>query len=137
MTGKLENAVEVFRTDPRYGYLGLAIWTAMLVATVVTSFYVLFYLLFIIGYLLVVTQMEELVVRFRPLRRFVKRPTWQHFLAVTLVALAMRWIILLQDQVITGDLETTVERSVHMMNGRLPYLEFGGGTKPEASSTPN
>ena len=130
MTDKLENAVEVLRTDPRYGYLGLAIWTAMLVATVVTAFYVLFYLLFILGYLLVVTQMEDLVVRSKPLRRFVSRPTWQHFLVVTLVALALRWIILLQDQVITGDLQTTVERSTHMMNGRLPYIEFGGGTKP-------
>lgn len=130
MNGGLERIVEVLRTDPRYGYLGLAIWTAMLVATVVTGFYILFYFLFILGYMLVVTQMEEMVNRSKFLRRFVERPTWQHFLAVTLVALALRWVILLQDQVISGDLDTTVDRSVHMLEGRLPYLEFGGGTKP-------
>ena len=102
----------------------------MLVATVVTGVYEVFYILFILGYLLVTTQMEELASRFAPLRRVVSRPVWQHFAIVTLAALAFRWVILLQDQAITGDLETTVQRSVHMMDGLLPYLDFSGGTKP-------
>ena len=128
---KLE-ALQVLRSDPRFGYIGLALWTAMLVATVVTGLYIVFYILFILGYLLVATQMEELASRFAVLRRVVSWPVWQHFVLVTLVALAFRWVILLQDQDITGDLETTVERSVHMMNGLLPYLDFSGGTKPPA-----
>ena len=130
MTGDREGVLEVLRADPRFGYLGIAIWTAMLVATVASGVYVLFYLLFVLGYLLVVTQMEELAARWEPLRRFAARPAWQHFLAVTAVALALRWVILLQDQVITGDLETTVRRAEKMMDGLLPYLDFSGGTKP-------
>jgi hypothetical protein len=102
----------------------------MLVATVVTGVYVIFYFLFILGYLLVATQMEELASRFGPLRRVVSRPVWQHFAIVAIVALALRWIILLQDQVISQDLEVTVRRSVNIMDGLLPYRDFSGGTKP-------
>ena len=126
---KLE-ALRALRSDPRFGYLGLALWTAMLVATVVWGVYELFYILFILGYLLVVTQIEELASRFKPLRRIVSWSPWHHFILLFLAALAFRWLILLQDQSITGDLETTVNRSVHMMNGLYPYLDFSGGTKP-------
>ncbi|MCK5253454.1 MAG: hypothetical protein KAQ96_10905 [Thermoplasmata archaeon] len=126
---KLE-ALQVLRSDPRFGYIGLALWTAMLVATVVWGVYELFYILFILGYLLVATQMEELASRFKPLRRIVSWSPWHHFILLFLAALAIRWLILLQDQSITGDLETTVNRSVHMMNGLYPYLDFSGGTKP-------
>jgi hypothetical protein len=130
MTGDRFDALDCLRTDPRCGYLGLVVWVAMLVVTVVTGVYVLFYLLFILGYLLMVTQMEEMAARYGPLRRFVDRPAWQHFLVVVTVALALRWVILLQDQVITGDLETTVRRAERMMDGLLPYRDFSGGTKP-------
>ena len=123
-------AQEALRTDPRLGYLGLVIWTAMLVATVATGVYVAFYMLFVAGYLLIVTQMEDLAARSGFLRRFVARPAWQHFLALFAVALALRWVVLLQDQIITGDLETTVRRAEKMMDGLMPYVDFSGGTKP-------
>lgn len=130
MEGERSDALYLLRTDPRFGQVGLVLWAVMLVVTVVSGVYVAFYLLFVLGYLLMVTQIEDLAARYEPLRRFVARPKWQHFLAVTVLALALRWVILLQDQVITGDLETTVRRSERMMDGLLPYLDFSGGTKP-------
>jgi hypothetical protein len=132
LTFDREGVLDVLRADPRFGYLGIAIWTAMLVATVVSGVYVVFYLLFVLGYLLVVTHVEDLASRSETLRRFSERPAWQHFCVVTAVALALRWVILLQDQVITGDLETTVRRAEKMMDGLMPYLDFSGGTKPPA-----
>ena len=108
-------AVRALRSDPRFGDIGLALWTAMLVATVVWGVYELFYILFIVGYLLVATQMEDLASRFKPLRRIVSWSPWHHFILLFLAALAIRWLILLQDQSITGDLETTVSRSVQMV----------------------
>jgi hypothetical protein len=132
MTDECTDTFSILRTDPRFGHIGLALWIAMLVVTVVSGVYVLLYILFILGYLLFVTQIEDMASRYEPLRRFVARPAWQHFLVVTVVALALRWVILLQDQVITGDLETTIRRSERMMDGLLPYQDFSGGTKPPA-----
>ena len=132
MSGEPGDTFDILRSDPRLGYLGLALWTAMLVVTVITGVYVLFYLLFILGYLLIVTQMEVLGASSERLRRFAERPAWQHVLVLIGVALALRWVILLQDQIITGDLETTVRRAERMADGLLPYRDFSGGTKPPA-----
>jgi hypothetical protein len=132
MPDEEEDTFDFLRTDPRFGYAGLVLWTAVLVVTVAYGHYAVFYILFVIGYLLIVNQMEELAARFEPLRRFVERPAWQHFLVVIGVALALRWVILLQDQVITGDLDTTVRRAEKMTDGLMPYIDFSGGTKPPA-----
>ena len=124
--------MEVLTTDVRIGIVGMTIWTVMLVATVVLGVYHVFYFLFILGYLLAAGQLKLLAGRFPCLARITKWPGWARFGLVFVVALALRWLMLLQDQVITLDLNTYVGRAEAMMDGRLPYLDFSGGTKPPA-----
>ena len=132
-TGRsLEDIREVLTTDVRIGIIGITIWTAMLVATVVLGVYYVFYFLFILGYLLAAGQLKLLAGRFPCLARITQWPGWARFGLVFAVALALRWLLLLQDQVITLDLNTYVGRAENMLDGRLPYLDFSGGTKPPA-----
>jgi hypothetical protein len=104
----------------------------MLVVAFAWGIYHLFYLLFVVGYLLAATQLENLAGRFEFTRRILEWPGWQRFALVVLVAIVLRWLMLLQDQVITYDLDTYVGRAERMLGGELPYLDFSGGTKPPA-----
>jgi hypothetical protein len=123
---------EALTDDPRAAIAGWVIWAAMMVAVVVLGVYHVFYGLFILGYLLAASQIK-LLGGWSPLvRRVIEWPGWARFALVFVVALALRWLLLLQDQVITHDLETYVARAELMLDGKLPFLEFGGGTKPPA-----
>ncbi len=128
----LSSLVDTLRNDQRVGYFGLTLWTAMLLGIAFVGFYHIFYVLFIFGYLLAVIQLRELAARFRPAHRVLGWVNWQRFALVVVIAVAFRWLMLLQDQVICTDLSVYVTRSTAMLDGQLPYRDFSGGTKPPA-----
>jgi len=128
----LSSLVDTLRNDRRVGFFGLALWTVMLLLITFVGVYHIFYVLFIFGYILAVIQLRELAAGFRPLHRVLGWVNWQRFSLVVMIALALRWLMLLQDQVINTDLDYYVARSSAMLDGQLPYLDFSGGTKPPA-----
>lgn len=130
--GPISSLVDTLRNDQRVGYFGLTLWTAMLLGIAFVGFYHIFYVLFIFGYLLAVIQLRELAARFRPAHRVLGWVNWQRFAFVVVIAVAFRWLMLLQDQVICTDLSVYVARSTAMWDGQLPYRDFSGGTKPPA-----
>ncbi len=130
--GPISSLVDTLRNDQRVGYFGLTLWTAMLLGIAFVGFYHIFFVLFIFGYLLAVIQLRELAARFRPVHRVLGWVSWQRFALVVMVAIALRWLMLFQDQVISTDLAVYVTRSTAMLDGQLPYVDFSGGTKPPA-----
>ncbi len=112
------------------GTVGLVLWTAMLAATVVLGVYHVLWFLFILGYLLAANDLRAIAAGSGALRRVLAWPGWARLAAVVLAALALRWLMLLQQGIVTADIETYVMRAQHMLDGELPYRDFTGGSKP-------
>ena len=64
--------------------------------------------------------------------RLVRLDARRRLLAVALVALAMRWLPLLQGEVLTRDLEMMVRRGERYLDGETPFTEGFGVNKPPA-----
>ena len=64
--------------------------------------------------------------------RLVRLDARRRLLAVALVALAMRWLPLLQGEVLTRDLEMMAQRGERYLDGETPFTDGFGVNKPPA-----
>lgn len=104
----------------------MCVYVAFLVLIAAMGFYIIFYLVFLVSFVVLAFVVDRLK-SFDLIDSFALQ---KKLVLVFLVALAVRFLMLAQDQIITGDILTYVFRGDQMLNGRIPYVDFQGGNKP-------
>jgi hypothetical protein len=122
----LEKRGEVVLRERWLARVMVCFYIGLLFVIAVWGFYILFYLFFLLSWVV-------LVFVIRRLRSFDFADSldlWMKLLVVTIVALAVRFLLLIQDQIITYDIISYVNRGDMMLGGLIPYADFYGGSKP-------
>lgn len=104
----------------------LVLYAVLLTTLAAVGFYVLFYVVFLISFLALVVLVHKLN-SFDILNSFEFR---NKMLIVFVIALATRLVMLFQNQIITDDILNYVYRGQAMLDGKIPYVDFYGGSKP-------
>jgi hypothetical protein len=104
----------------------IAVYAFFLILLAAIGFYILFYVVFLASFLALVVLIDKLksfgIADSLDLRK--------KMLLVFVVALVARLIMLVQDQIITDDIQNYVLRGEEMLDGGIPYVHFSGGSKP-------
>lgn len=104
----------------------LGVYAILLILLAVVGFYILFYVVFLISFLALVVLIDKLS-SFDILESYEFR---KKMLFVFVIALVTRLVMLFQDQIITDDILNYVFRGEEMLDGKIPYVDFYGGSKP-------
>jgi hypothetical protein len=100
--------------------LAFALYILAFLYIIGIGYYIIPYVLFLIAYILIVLNFSELKI----FKWFDTKPVVHLVLIVFLFALLLRFLMLLQDQVITNDINMYVSRAEWVMAGKIPYEEF-------------
>lgn len=104
----------------------MGVYAIFLILLAAFGFYVLFYVVFLISFLALVVLISKLS-SFNVLASF---QLLNKMLLVFVIAFVTRLVMLVQDQIITDDILNYVFRAEEMLDGRIPYVDFYGGSKP-------
>ncbi|UCE37240.1 MAG: glycosyltransferase family 39 protein [Thermoplasmata archaeon] len=104
----------------------LILYIIVLAFTVLFGVYLLTYFLFIFLFLIVASSLGG----YKFFDKIVSSPTWQKILMIFMFAFILRALMLGQTQIICEDLENYIYRSENLLDGRIPYTEYDGGSKP-------
>ncbi|MEE9224310.1 MAG: glycosyltransferase 87 family protein [Thermoplasmata archaeon] len=106
--------------------IALSIYSFFLILLAGIGFYILFYVVLLISFLALVMHIDKLetfeIVNTLNLKK--------KMLLIFIIALLTRLVMLVQDQIITDDILNYVLRGEMMLDGRIPYVDFYGGSKP-------
>ncbi len=106
--------------------IALSIYAFFLILLAGIGFYILFYVVLLISFLALVIHIDKLetfeIVNTLNLKK--------KMLLIFIIALLTRLVMLVQDQIITDDILNYVLRGEMMLDGRIPYVDFYGGSKP-------
>ncbi len=104
----------------------MCVYVAFLFLIAAIGFYILFYVFFLVSFVV----LASVVDRLKSFDLVDSLALQKKLVLIFLVALAVRFLMLAQDQIITHDILFMVSRGEHMLNGRIPYVDFSGGCKP-------
>ena len=106
--------------------IALSIYAFFLILLAGIGFYILFYIVLLISFLALVMHIDKLetfkIVDTLNLKK--------KMVLIFIVAILTRLVMLVQDQIITDDILNYVLRGDWMLDGRIPYVDFDGGSKP-------
>ncbi len=106
--------------------IALSIYAFFLILLAGIGFYILFYVVLLISFLALVMHIDKLetfeIVSTLNLKK--------KMVLIFIIALLTRLVMLVQDQIITDDILNYVLRGEMMLDGRIPYVDFYGGSKP-------
>lgn len=106
--------------------IALSIYAFFLILLAGIGFYILFYIVLLISFLALVMHIDKLetfkIVDTLNLKK--------KMVLIFIIALLTRLVMLVQDQIITDDILNYVLRGDWMLDGRIPYVDFDGGSKP-------
>jgi hypothetical protein len=106
--------------------IALSIYAFFLILLAGIGFFVLFYVVLLVSFLALVMHIDKLetfeVVNTLNLKK--------KMVLIFIIAMLTRLVMLVQDQIITDDILNYVLRGEMMLDGRIPYVDFYGGSKP-------
>jgi len=123
---KNNEKLDLFNLSSKSKFLIFILYFIFLGFTIIFGIYILTYFLFFLIFLFLVSSLGG----YKFIDRFLSLPRRQKILLIFVIALILRWVMLVQTQVITHDIETYVRRSNYMLDGKIPYRDFYGGNKP-------
>jgi hypothetical protein len=106
--------------SPIIAKIAIIIYLAMLMFIIVFGYYILTYIIFLISFIFIVLNFSNIKL----FHWFNQRPLTQKIIFIFSIALLLRFLLLIQDQIITRDIVVYVYRSEWMMAGKVPYEEF-------------
>jgi hypothetical protein len=113
-------ALKAVLKGPYAAYLFLGLYASMLLCTVAFGHYMVFYALMLASFL----HMAAYLSGYGFIPRLLRLSLTGKLAFIFLLALGLRSLMLLQDQVITNDIQWYVYRSEWMARGLVPYEDF-------------
>ncbi len=104
----------------------MVVYATSLLLIAASGFYILFYLFFLTSFVV----LAVLINRSKAFDLIDSFTLQKKLLSVFLIALMVRFLMLAQSQIITDDILNYVSRGEQMLSGRIPYVDFYGGSKP-------